>query len=286
LVRVYKAGAPAAQVVARTIRQSLSSMLVDIELYDASGALVLSAENARLVEAPGELVADSRSLSYRMSEWRHDRPGQRSLLVPPTIRVPASRAEASPLGEAVLLIEAGCLRATWNALSAHLESAVVAESDTRTSDEESTDGASAQDNWQPYYRAALFWHLEGKGLAVERAGRRILAATCDLPDVNSIVKSLVLRHPLMIAEIASLARIDEFLGRLGRGHKEAGEGFSRSHWRHLGSAVAVLVGPEGSLDYLATTGEGAERTYQEVADASAEQVLELIRRTLLASSRV
>jgi len=40
------------------------------------------------------------------------------------------------------------------------------------------------------------------------------AATCELPEITSIVSSLAVRHPTMIAEAASLARIDEIFGDL------------------------------------------------------------------------
>jgi len=90
---------------------------------------------------------------------------------------------------------------------------------------------------QSHYRSALLWHLEARGLAVERNGRHELAATCELPEITSIVSSLAVRHPTMIAEAASLARIDEIFGDLIADPHGAPAQLSSSHWRHLGASA-------------------------------------------------
>lgn len=240
-VRVYKQGAVATSLTARTVRQSPNSILMDIDLFDAAGDLALSAESVRLVEAPPEAAADPRSLSYRTTDWRHDRPGRDSRLKIPGAPGKNKGHAPSPLNEALLLVEAGCLQAAWKALSARggADGSLGSLNDPApaTSRDNSTDETPAQRDWQPFYRNALFWYLEGKGLAIERAGTQVLSNTCDLPDLGSIVKSLVVRHPSMIAEITSLARIDEFLGKVIAGEKEAANEFSSSHWRHLGASA-------------------------------------------------
>ncbi|SKA25916.1 Acyl transferase domain-containing protein [Enhydrobacter aerosaccus] len=220
-VRVYKPNAVIATIVARTLRQSPTSLLVDIELYDEGDTLVLSAELVRLVEAQSEAGANPQALSYHVSEWVHDRPGTTSLLVPTPFATADTAATAS-FDEANLLLNAGCLRAAWKALS------------MQSSSEQLDD--ALQPDWLPFLRSSLFWHLESRGLAGEQEGRRIFAASCELPEISSIVKSLTVRHPSMIAEITGLARIDEVLHGIISGERNGAADFASNHWRHLSAS--------------------------------------------------
>ena len=89
-LRSYVPGSAAAVATARTLKQSHTSLLVDIELYDSDGKLVLGAENVRLMNAPGEGAADPSSLSYRTTVWHLERAGCPSSLP----LVPLRRSEA------------------------------------------------------------------------------------------------------------------------------------------------------------------------------------------------
>ncbi len=218
-VRVYKPGAIAALASSRTMRQSLTSILMDFSLHDADGALILSAESVRLVEPANEASADPRLLTYRTTAWHLDRARHPSGIELQSADISFDSADAS-LGEALLLLEAGSLRAAWSALSTH-----------------DSNGVTAGSSWQSYYRSALLWYLEARGLAVEHDGICQLAATCELPEVGSIVSSLAVRHPMMVAEAASLSRIDELLPQIVSGAPTSTASFQSSHWRHLGAAA-------------------------------------------------
>ena len=115
-VRVFQPGAIATRVTARTLRQSLSSMVVDIDLWDENGTIVATAQNVRLVEAPAELVADPKSLTYRTTAWHLERAGKPSTLTSRHVDAELPAGSAAALTEALLLLEAGTLRATWSAL--------------------------------------------------------------------------------------------------------------------------------------------------------------------------
>jgi hypothetical protein len=47
-------------------------------------------------------------------------------------------------------------------------------------------------------------------------------------------------------------------------------------WRYPDRSIAVLVSSGGSLDYLVTDGDGAQRRYQEAEHASVETILDRI----------
>lgn len=243
-IRAYRPGATATLASSRTVRQSLSSILLDFDLFAADGTPVLSAESARLVEAPADAAADPRMLTYRTTAWRLERAHRRQELALPAAAI-ADDADPA-LGEALLLLEAGCLRAAWQAVGRSVPA--------------STEGADAMPAWQAYYRPALLWYLESKGLAVERDGTVELAPACDLPDVGSIVSSLAIRHPRMIAETASLARIDELLPQIVAADPAAPADLHSAHWRHLGTAsnqVGLLR--EAVSNSVAAAIEGAAR---------------------------
>jgi acyl transferase domain-containing protein/NADPH:quinone reductase-like Zn-dependent oxidoreductase/acyl carrier protein/SAM-dependent methyltransferase len=227
-IRVFKAGAAASVAVARTLRQSPSSILVDFELYDGESKLVLQAENVRLVEAPQEVPADPLSLSYRTASWRMDRAGTPS---PLEVSVTDRRVdkEAASMGEASLLLEAACLRAAWDALIASQADGAKPIDDVTTDQDESASTSAA------FLRSALLWHLELRGLAYEEGGRRKLADNCEVPDVHAIVRSLTTRHPTMAAEAASVARINETLRAIISDDEKAVTTLGSSHWRQLGS---------------------------------------------------
>ncbi|MDI1286673.1 MAG: type I polyketide synthase [Reyranella sp.] len=227
-VRVFAAGCPATQAVARTIRQSLSSIVTDIELRDDTGRILVLAEAVRLIEAPAAAAVDSHALTYGLTTWNLDRAGQPSKLF---LRANADSAGDSPspenaeeLGEALLLLEAGCLRATWSAFADSQFADVLAE---KAPVEESPS------EWPDYLRSALLWHLETKNLAKEHEGSPVIAETCNLPSVGSVVRSLLNRHPTMAAEAASLSRLNNIMGRLVAGDASVHAELHSSHWRQL-----------------------------------------------------
>ncbi len=224
-VRVFDSGAIATRVTARTLRQSLSSMVVDIDLWDENGRIVVAAQNVRLVEAPAELAVDPKSLSYRTASWMLDRPGTPSTLTPGNVDLERPAGKAAALSEALLLVEAGALRASWSAL---LEDSSPERVDEPASDDDSP--------WSSYLRSALLWHLEAKNLAAERDGVRTLSATCDLPEIDSIASTLLVRHPTMAAEAASVSRLESIIGRLSKGDPSAVSELGSAHWRNLGVA--------------------------------------------------
>ena len=228
-VRVFQSGVIATRVTARTLRQSLSSMVVDIDLWDEHGKIVVTAQNVRLVEAPTELAADPRSLSYRTTAWQLERAGVPSTLAYRHIDMERPAGSAAALSEALLLLEAGTLRSTWSALQS--QPAIG-------SQEESADALSADDgaSWSAFLRSALLWHLEAKNLAVDQAGVRTLSSSCDLPEIDSIVSTLLVRHPTMGAEAASVSRLESIIGRLSEGDPTAVSELGSPHWRNLGLA--------------------------------------------------
>lgn len=229
-VRVFRAGAVASRVTARTLRQSPSSMVVDIDLWDESGAIVVSAQNVRLVEAPAELAADPRSLGYRTVVWQLERAGVPSTLHCPQMEVDRGVGSAPALSEALLLVEAGTLRATWSALQGRPGIDLPEEIDDAGSSEDRST------SWANFLRSALLWHLEARNLAVDSSGTRTPTASCDLPEIDSIVGSLLVRHPTMAAEAASVSRLESIIGRLSDGDPTAVSELSSAHWRNLGLA--------------------------------------------------
>ncbi|MDB5487557.1 MAG: hypothetical protein JWQ58_1272 [Reyranella sp.] len=225
-VRVFESGVIATRVTARTLRQSLSSMVVDIDLWDEHGKIVVTAQNVRLVEAPAELAVDPKSLSYRTAAWQLERAGMPSTLAPGHVDMERPAGSAAALSEALLLLEAGTLRATWSALQG---SSILPEAQNEgASDDEAP--------WANYLRSALLWHLEAKNLAVDRDGVRTLAPTCDLPEISSIASTLLVRHPTMAAEAASVSRLENIIGRLSNGDPTAVSELGSPHWRNLGLA--------------------------------------------------
>lgn len=227
-VRAFAPGAMACRAVACTRRQSTSSMVTDIELYDDVGRLVVLAEGVRLIEAPVAPPSDPRTLAYRTTHWRQERPGKPSVA---TLRAAAAPPTAengvAATSEALLLIEAGCLRAAWEAFDG---------SGTAGALQDQPLPAESEAEWPAYLCSSLLWHLETKGLAVETDGVPALAKSCSLPPVRSIVRSLLSRHPTMAAEAAGLARIGEVVGRLVAGDAGVHSELDSAHWRQLDAA--------------------------------------------------
>ncbi|WP_428681645.1 SDR family NAD(P)-dependent oxidoreductase [Reyranella sp.] len=228
-VRVFQSGIVATRVTARTLRQSLSSMVVDIDLWDEHGKIVVTAQNVRLVEAPAELASDPRSLSYRTAAWPLERAGVSSTLAHRHADVEQPAGSAAALSEALLLLEAGTLRSTWSALQSQ---PAIEPQDERIDAADADDDAS----WSTFLRSALLWHLEAKNLAVDQAGARRLSPSCDLPEIDSIVSTLLVRHPTMGAEAASVSRLESIIGRLSDGDPTAVSELGSPHWRNLGLA--------------------------------------------------
>ena len=240
-VRTFAPGAVASRAIARTIRQSLTSIVVDIDLFDEHATIILSAQNVRLIDAPVELAIDPRSLNYRTSTRFLDRAGS-----PTNIRLPAAGRDSAhaatlptvpPLAEALLLLEGGCLRAAWAAVhDAEVKGIAdrAEEADAPSSSE--PDGVVAP---QAFLRSALQWHLEARNLLVERDGVRTAAPKCDLPEIESIVRSLVVRHPTMAGEAAGLSRLGEVMGRLVSSGKPVELG--SAHWRQFNLASRQIA---------------------------------------------
>ena len=238
-VRAFAPGATASRIVTRTLRQSLSSMLTDIELVDETGRLVLLAEDVRLIEAPVAAAPDARSLVYRTTRWQLERPGKSSTLslqtTPPREPGDAKATAAAAAGEALLLLEAGCLRAAWEAFHgdapANLRDALPA--------------AETHCEWPAHLCSSLLWHLETKGLVVDDQGRLALAENCSLPPVGTVVRSLISRHPTMASEAAGLARIGDIVRRVVAGDATVSDELESAHWRQLDVAarqIALLRG--------------------------------------------
>jgi len=227
-VRVFESGAIATRITARTLRQSLNSIVMDIDLWDEHGKIVVTAQNVRLVEAPVELAMDPTSLSYHTAAWHLEREGVPSTLAPSHIFVERPAGSAAALSEALLLLEAGTLRATWSALQGR----PLIESQERHEAAGADDSASRSS----FLRSALLWHLETKNLAADRDGVRVLAPSCDLPEIDSIASTLLVRHPTMGAEAASVSRLENIIGRLSDGDPTAVSELGSPHWRNLGLA--------------------------------------------------
>ena len=223
-VRVTRPGAIASHAVARTLRQSASSMLIDIALLDADGHTILLAEAVRLVEAPVAGAMDARHLSYRVDAWALQRPGIASSLLIKSEPASESESEAASgraIGEALLLLEAGCLRETWAAFRG--ESSPLAPGDSLDQEAE----------WPAYLASSLLWHLETKGLVREQQGELALVDTCDLPAFASVIRSLLMRHPTMAAEAAGLSHLGEITERLLAGDASVRGELSSAYWRQL-----------------------------------------------------
>ncbi len=229
-VRVFRPGAVATQIVARTLRQSPTSLVLNIDLWDERGDIVVSAQQVRLVEAPAELIDEPRFLSYRMMPWQLDAdgsPAAASLASSPSLPVPDA-TDSADLSEGLMLVEAGSLRTCWSALA---RQAADAPNEVRA-------GTTASEG---FLRAALLLHLEGRNLVVERAGVRTISGSCELPDIGSIANSLLVRHPRMALEAASLSRLEDVVAGLLGGDEEAAAELSASHWRLLGSTAAQVI---------------------------------------------
>ena len=234
-VRVFSPGRSATQAVARTVRQSLTSIVTDIELRDDTGRIIVLAEAVRLIEAPAAAAADSRALIYRSTAWRHDRAGKVSRLFLPTNEDaeldPLSPAEAEKLGEALLLLEAGCLRTVW---------AAFADDQSLGAVRENLPPRDSVSEWPAYLCSALLWHLETKNLVKEQPGSLALAETCPLPAVETVVRSLLSRHPTMAAEAASLSRLGGIVDRLVAGDPSVYAELNSPHWRQLNVASGQI----------------------------------------------
>ena len=309
-VRAFGLGRAATRIVARTLRQSPSSILVDIELLDGDGTVVLAADDVRLVEAPVKPAPNLRAISYHIATWALHRAGARSAVglpgtasgesprvdgaapeslsagaqrgtfeaapkvprearddsdggapvssqaparqaeepapgtvegpVPNVVENPALSAVEGPalsavegLAEALLLIEAGCLRAAWDAF--RTRPTVV---EPPHGPDESAD--KGDESWSPFLRSALFWHLVTRNLVREHDGVPRVTESCTLPETGSVVRSLLARHPTMAAEAATLARLGEIVDRLAAGDTEVETDLLSPHFRQLGVASAQI----------------------------------------------
>lgn len=228
-IRVYEVNANTTRVTARTRRQSPSSILIDIDLWNSDGHIVVSAQDVRLVEAPPGLRADRHSLGYNLVAWRSDEPGATADAAIIHAASPGSQtgdaAEARALDEALLLLEAGSLRAAWEALS---KATLRRPSPTV---EQMEDAPDAQ--WPSFLRSALLWHLESKNLINKGASGPVVERDCPLPDIQSITKSLLLRHSDMAIEAAALSRFEDLVTRMTDGDASAGVEISALHWKQL-----------------------------------------------------
>ncbi|MFN4018346.1 MAG: SDR family NAD(P)-dependent oxidoreductase [Reyranella sp.] len=231
-VRVFQLGAVVTRVTARILRQSPSSIVADIDLWDENGTIVVAAQSVRLVEAPAELVADPRSLTYRTAAWHLECAGKPSTLTSRHVAQAPLTGGTAALSEALLLLEAGTLRAAWSALR-NRPPGERHESQKPTVTDDSA-------SWAEFLRTALLWHLEAKKLAVDTDGTRTVASECDLPEIDSIVSTLLLRHPTMGAEAASISHLENIIGRLSDGDQTAVSELGSAHWRNLGVASSQI----------------------------------------------
>lgn len=231
-VRVFQPGTIATRVTARTLRQSLSSMVVDIDLWDENGTIVATAQSVRLIEAPAELATDPKSLTYRTAAWHLECAGEPSPLAARHVAVERPAGSAAAFSEALLLLEAGTLRAIWSAFRSRPSG--------ESQEHQEPSGADDSASWASFLRTALLWHLEAKKLALDVDGTRVLAPTCDLPEIDSIVSTLLLRHPMMGAEAASVSHIESIIGRLSNGDPTAVSELGSPHWRNLGVASTQI----------------------------------------------
>ncbi len=224
-VRAFVPGAVAVQTVAWTRRQSPSSIVTDIALFDAAGTMVVLAEAVRLIEAPVVAAPDVNALTYFSTPWHLERPGSPSVFVlrDTTVMTDVVTDGADSTSEALLLMEAGCLRAAWDAFHGGGPNALRAVAPASDGDVE----------WPAYLCSVLLWHLETKGLVNQDQGIPVLAESCGLPPVGSVVQSLIRRHPTMAAEAAGLARIGEIVDRLVAGDSTVRNELDSTHWRQL-----------------------------------------------------
>ena len=319
-VRAFALGRAVTRIVARTLRQSPSSILVDIELLDGDGTVVLAADDVRLVEAPVKPAPSLRAISYHIATWALHRAGRPSLVAvpgtapeespgasseapaslssrtqratfeaapeiprearddsdtgapvssqapPPDAEGPAPGAVEGPalsvveglapgaaegptlstvegpalsvvegLAEALLLIEAGCLRAAWDAFRTR---PTVVEPPPLDPDEAANE---TDESWAPCLRSALFWHLVTRNLVREQDGVPRVTESCTLPETGSVVRSLLARHPTMAAEAATLARLGEIVDRLAAADTAVENDLLSPHFRQLGVASAQIA---------------------------------------------
>jgi len=231
VVRVFYAEAVITRVVARTVRQSLSSMVIDIQLWDEHDRLAADARDVRLVEAPVELGVEPRSLSYRTLARGLDLPGAPSALRIRGASAPTDRRDAEAaqsLAEAALLLEAGALSAAWSGFAGVADDAPPAGDDIEHAD------------WLEFLRTTLASHLESRNLIAERDGVRRAAPASDLPALPLIVSSLLVRHPTMAIEAASLSRLDEIARRVFAGDRSVAAELRSAHWQQLNVAAAQI----------------------------------------------
>jgi NADPH:quinone reductase-like Zn-dependent oxidoreductase/acyl carrier protein/SAM-dependent methyltransferase len=230
-VRAFRRGVRAEHAVARTIRQSLSSMVINIELIDIGGNTILAAEMVRLVEAPVAMGLDIATLAYRTDSWQLPRTQAATNLALQSHPETRPNGDGQALSEALLLLEAGCLRETWAAFRGDR----AAPSSAGELEQEA--------DWPVYLASSLLWHLETKNLVKEQDGGLALVDTCDLPAMPSVVRSLLMRHPTMAGEAAGLSRLSDIIERLIAGDTFAKDELSSAHWRQLDVAseqVSVL----------------------------------------------
>lgn len=237
-VRVFVPGAVVTHVTARTLRQSPTSIVLDMELWNDEGQIVVAAHNIRLVEAPVDLVTDKRSLSYRLTPWRLDEAGAPAIAtLTSSPQIPFLNGkidDIASLKEGLLLVEAGSLRAAWTSLSKD----PVSEGAPARDDDDAT---TVSEHWPAFVRSALLWHLESRNLVVESGGVREIAATCELPEISSIAASLLIRHPTMASEAACLSRFEDIIGGLISGDPGTPAELSAPHWKQLNIAASQIV---------------------------------------------
>ena len=237
-VRAYAPGKMASYAVCRTLRQSLTSILAQIDLSDEDGRAVMSLEMVRLVEAPVAPAIDARGLMYRLERRRLARPGDPSGLVVHEGDLNRAVDAIADLEEAQLLLEAGCLRAAWEAFRGDGDRSAAVRRGSVPDGTEATQPA--------YLRASLLWHLETKGLASVRDDGLVPADNCSLPALGSLVRTLVSRFPTMAQEAAALARIGEFTGGFF-GHGQAAGALETVQWRSLEAASQQVAQLRGAV---------------------------------------
>ena len=238
-VRVFAPGVSASHVSARVIRRSSRSIVLDIDLFDAGGTAIACMREVRLIDAPVTPAANPKALSYRAQVWRLNRPGIQSVVQSPALAQDTPLAkkkvtDAEAMAEALLLLEAGCLRIAWTGFKARAATPDLR--DAAPADDQESDVA-----WPAFLASALLGHLENNNLVEEKDSIRVPAAECDLPDPGSVVRSIVARHPTMAGEAAGLSHLTEIIDRLIAGDPSVPAELASAHWRHLNVASSQIA---------------------------------------------
>ncbi len=231
-VRVFQPGAIAIRVTARTLRQSLSSMVVDIDLWDENGTIVATAQNVRLVEAPAELATDPKSLTYHTAAWHLERAGK-----PVDARASRHVGAGTARRQRRRTLRSPASAGGRNASrSPGLPSRAVRPVKPRERQEDDgADDRRAVGLVPPTRRCS--------GISRRRISRSIVDGVRDAGSLRAIFRRSTpssarscFAIPTMGAEAASVSRLENIIGRLSDGDPTVASELGSPHWRNLGEA--------------------------------------------------